>query len=681
MGNETRTNFFFEKIKNSFKESRNLFLVCYWKNKKNFLGIILTLVMTYILLNTFFISRNFIYHFGAISSNIFPIVRIHLFFLENKFAGSMIFLGIAVILIFLLLVYGLIIYKISNNDFQETNNQKYVFTLLICWLTLIINMNLISLFPNVTGYRISILLFFVTLWFIFARMYRKWTREKFVKQKFLILQLAIIYVFAFLVRIIIVGLAYDLQVDETLYLSMGRLLIEGEMSFHPTHYPMLPYIISLGFAIFPSQSFVSLILISIHSILPIAGYLFIMALYKNKKIALAFSVLLIFSPFYLIYSNRAFMDTIGLILFLLISEALIKKRNPVYLGILGTILLLLKLQYVLQILFFLSVLIWSIFTKKEKRGSLLWIFETLIVLVMFYFPVFYFTKSGLITGEIIDPNTSSISLLTFSTIKTNLLQYFNWAFLRTIYVHSGETGNNRYILFYLGVISLFVISIYAFIKSIKQKSFSPYFLALISIFTLLLPQLLILDKCYQRYSLFLHTFSFLLPLAILSIIIYDMITKAISKISYLNIDVNNPKNIMGRNYFLPILIAFILFLPGIIQFYPVVKAQNENLSINGYRDGSNYIIANYNTHEVILGVHSGWHSMWYFSDYKAINLIHNNGIELFYNYFINNDTKDLQKIIFIPISLLDPIFGINVSNCILFLKFNEMGLYSYNFTI
>ena len=644
-------------------------------------NILILSAVTFLLLNLLLISPNFDSHFGRFFSKVF-----FLKFLQDVYASNLIFgIGLLILItIFLILVvflYAAFFSYLTGFYRESSKNQQVLALIMLVWVLLLLILNFLENIPPPLGYQLTVVLLVITLLGLCYKnlfMYIRQYLESY-ENRFLALVLVAIFIFSLALRLVLVGPAYDIHADEAYYLTEGRLLTQGIISIGYDHYPLLPVLLSIGLGINPTIETASLFLIVINSFIPLAGYAFGSSLYDNKKVGIAFAIILVFSPFLILYSNRAFMDPLALLLFLLIGDALIKRRNPLYVGILGTLLFMDKLQYVLEGFFFLSLLLWS--KKLENRRLDLnhfidWILRSIGFFLVIFSPIFIVLKWGLLTGQYTDPNVNFLGLLSEQQIFSNFSQYFNWAALRTTNL-DGSTGNDT-IIYLLALFSLLIISIIGVIQIFRQKKLTPLIFPLLSFATLLTPQLFILSRYFQRYALFLHAFTFMLPIAI----VLEMLVSTIFYIGKWFFHEQKYKNIRVLvspipKYLLLIVFCLLISFPLFTLYYPDLPEQNLSFEVFGYRQGAEYIVQHYNQNTSILGVDDGWRAGWFFPNMQTINLIDNNGIQTLLS-MLQNTSLDKTVIIYAQTYYFPLILGNNTSKFQLLTTFQWMGLYLFN---
>ena len=647
--------------------------------------LVIASLLTFVLLNTLLLSPNFTVHFQNQMSKFYPLQFFYNFYTANALLGIGLLIPGTLVIILVLLLYSMLIAYLGHYHIDPVKNEKTIAVLFSIWTMFLIFLNLITSISDPTGYLLALASILVVLIFAIRRPVIQRTKIFLEndENKFLFLILIVIYCVTVLVRLVTVGVAYDIHADEALYMTEGRSLSQGFFTFGTDHFPFLPVILSIPFGISPTIASSSIFLILLNSFIPLAGYAFGSLIFKNKKAGIGFAIVLIFSPLLILYSNRAFMDSVGLLLFLLTGEAVLRRRNPIYTGVLGMFLTMDKPQYFFQAFFFLSLLLWSNKSqnlKEDVKHALSWLVYTLLAFLATYIPVFVVVRSGMLFGHETDPELNFLQLLPLDQVSTNLTQYINWASLRTDYLHSGLVGTDTPI-FYISIMSLFIVSLVAIVRTLRTKKLDPYILPLLSFFTLLIPQVFILSICYQRYALLLNAFTFMLPIGLLAELILGLSVFIIRSFQHFGTVKPLPTIVISDlKYIVVALICFLLILPMISTYFAGLPGQSTNFVEVGYRNGADYIYTNYNTSSTVLAIDDGWRADWYFPTYTAINLVYGNGTQQFYA-IIHNTTFNMNAIVFVPTPDFTSIFGTNTSQFTLIQTFGIMDLYQYNSTL
>ena len=673
----------------------------------NYKELIVLYFGTFIGLFFIFLSPNFGFHFSSVSTQITPFMAIYNIMNTSIVIGIGILLVVSIIPFILVFIYLPVInFGISNTDFSNVKIKSLFHAFLIFYFYIIV---LLTIMVYTEGTLSIQILFFTILFVLMYSLLKREQKDGFIHNNLTRSNLAIIIVLiAFYLTFVSLGLsligpAKDIHVDESLYLTIGRNFAYGIPSIEISIYPTFPFILSFVIAFTRSQDVISIILIIIQGSIVFFGYKFIKSSFNDTVTALSFSFTLSISPLLLLYSNRAFIDFVGLIFIIIASESIIKRRNPFVVALFGILVIFSKVQYFLMVLFFVFLLFFPIQNKRienlipqfkdkslKEIGRLIWyyniVFENWLIRVLIPFmfiitPLFLIVKAPLVLGYNTDPNIGNLHLLTINMISDHLSQYINWSSIQTIWIHNCNTLNELYnfLINQLWIYFFIIVTIYAIFETLTKKELSYYFLPLLGVLTVLFPQLVLLALIYQRYTLNDHVLIYLLTIILFTNLVNKGLFYLLSFIKNVSISSSFLKIKYHLSFVFSIGLILILFIPTITAIYPILSATSLEFERPGYRTGVDYIKAHFSNKDTLLGIDDGWRAGWFFTDYNVININYLDGWTQFYNSCFTTNSN-VTKILFIDTGEYASLVATNSSYFSPVITFESVGIYLFNAT-
>ena len=308
-----------------------------------------------------------------------------------------------------------------------------------------------------------------------------------------------------------------------------------------------------------------------------------------------------------------------------------------------------------------------------------WLIRAIISFTFLFTPLFLILKSPYILQSSVDPNVSEIKLLDLNVINNHLIQYSNWASMQTIWIHNGNTLNeiNNLFLNRLWILFFIIVLIYAIIKTITKKELSYYFLPFLGLLTIFFPQLILLILIFQRYTLNAHVFIYLLTI----VLFVNLVIKGVLYLVLLFKD-NSIQSFFSKlkfpvSFVLSIALIFLLFIPTISMYFPMLSSTSNEFVRPGYRAGVEYIKDHYTTKDSLLGIDDGWRADWYLNNYNSINIGYMDGWTQFYNTCLTTNSS-MTIILFIDTVTYSNMVATNSSYFIPVITFDSMGIYQFN---
>ena len=673
--------------------------------QNNYIELVILYFGTFTGLFFMFLSPNFGFHFSSLSTTVTPFMTIYSIMKNSIFVGSFILLFLSILPFILVFIYIPVLnFGISNTDFSNAKTKSFFHSFLIFYFYIMCLVNIMVYTQGTFSFQI---LFFSMLCALLYFLVKREQRDRFISNNLTRENIAIIVILLILYSLFVflafsfIGPATDIHVDESLYLTTGRNFAYGIPSLYVTNYPTFPFILSLIIAFTQNQGTISLVLIFIHGSIVIFGYKFVKSAFRDTILALSFAFTLSISPLLLLYSVRAFFDLAGIIFILITAEAVIKRRQPFLVALLGLLLLFDKMQYLLAILFFVVLIFFPIqndriknlipsFKDKSFKEILKliwnynvtfenWLLRVLLSFTFIFTPFFLILKAPYLLGYSVDPNIGEIQLLDINTISDHLTQYINWASLQTIWIHNGNTLNelNNFFINQLWIFFFIIVTLYALYQTVSKRELSYYFLPLVSVLTIFFPQLVLLVLIFQRYTLNAHVLIYLLTIVLFVNLVLKGGFYLVSRVKNISIHPVLPRIKYPVSFIFSITVILLLFIPTITSIYPILSTTSSEFVRPGYRSGVDYIKNHYSIKDTLLGVDDGWRAGWYFNDYNSININYLDGWSQFYNSCFTTNSS-VTKILFIDTGEYASMVATNSSYFSPLIIFQSVGIYLFN---
>lgn len=315
------------KINRLFTNIANYFKIAY-------LDIIILYLISIIGIFALFNNNNILLFFNSISSSFTGFEKLYDIIHSSVLIGTILILLFSFGPIFMVLFYTPVFTFCifgTNSSLNKSRNIMRILIGIFGYILLLTNL-IISLQSTFAIQFLFLTLILVATVILVKKCYSNEDLSKLLIINNLIPLFLVIgfYLLFVMLGTSIIGSAQDIHVDESLYMTIGRNFSFGRPEIQVSIYPTMPVILSIIIAFFSEQEFISFILIFIHGSLVIAGFLFAKNIFDDKNLAVIFSFILSISPLLILYSNRAFIDLIGLILFLITAEAVVKRRSPIF---------------------------------------------------------------------------------------------------------------------------------------------------------------------------------------------------------------------------------------------------------------------------------------------------------------------------------------------------------------